>query len=159
MKIFFLIKIPNIITDGKTNFKKLISDDENMRLHIIGLKYCPSSIATKEKLPKNSHISEGNFTGFKNTDNIEYIEINEQKAQFKKYYPGITFPFILFNNKFIGGNDVFQEIIKNIDHVNKILNKYKDYYTITNNSNKEEITLSELKPDEIKRLKEILNIK
>ena len=161
MKIFYLIKIPNVITDEKTNSTKLISDNEgNMKLHIIGLKDCPSSKATKNILPEDSHISVGNFTGFKNKDDIEYIEINEQKAQFKKVYPRITFPFILFNNKFIGGNDVLQEIIRNIDNVNQILDNYKDYYTIINNSNDEKITLSKLNPDEIKRLKEILkNIK
>lgn len=160
MKIFYLIKIPNVITDGKTNSKKLISyNEENMRLHIIGLENCTSSKDTKKILSIDSYRSVDNFTEFENIDDIEYIEINEQiKEQFKEAYKSITFPFILFNNKFIGGNDVLQEIINNIDNVNQILDKYKYSYTIIDQTNENKITLSKLKPDEIKRLKEILNI-
>jgi glutaredoxin len=161
MKIFYLIRIPNVITDEKTNSTKLISyNEENMRLHIIGLENCTFSKATKKILSIDSYRSVDHFTGFKNIDDIEYIEINEQiKEQFKEAYERITFPFILFNNKFIGGNDVLQEIINNIDNidnVNQILDKYKNSYTKIDQTNENKITLSKLTQDEIKRLKQIL---
>ena len=143
MSIFFLIKISN------TNFEN--PEKHNMKLQIIGLKDCTYSIQTKNKLPKNYYIRlVNNFTEFENNTDVEYIEINkiqELKDIYKKKYEISSFPIVLFNNKLIGGNDSFQEIISNIDNTNEVINNYQNNYNLK---------LKKLEPSEIKRLKEIL---
>ena len=143
MSIFFLIKILN------TNFEN--PEKHNMKLQIIGLKDCTFSIQTKNKLPKGYYIRlVNNFTKFENNTDVEYIEINqiqELKDIYKKKYEISSFPIVLFNNKLIGGNDSFQEIISNIDNTNEIINNYQNNYNLK---------LKKLEPSEIKRLKEIL---
>ena len=145
MSIFFLIKISNI-----NNFEN--PEKHNMKLQIIGLKDCTFSIQTKNKLPIGFFIRLVNkFTEFENNTDVEYIEINqiqELKDIYKKKYEISSFPIVLFNNKLIGGNDTFQEIISNIDNTNEVINNYQNKYNLK---------LKKLEPIEIKRLKEILN--